>query len=170
MHPVLGGIPERIVPQGGLILPDGRILPPGTKVGINPWVISRDKGVYGDDADVFRPERWLRAKGESEDEYEERLKGMKAADFTFGAGRRVCVGQHMATVEIHKLTSTLFSRFDVSTGPSASAPSTEEQTLLTGNLQLSLDPKDSEWRPRWWWFCFIDNIKVKIQRRSKSKA
>ncbi len=30
-----------------------------TTVGINPWVLSRDKSFYGEDADVFRPERWF---------------------------------------------------------------------------------------------------------------
>jgi hypothetical protein len=30
-----------------------------TQVGINSWIITRDKSLYGDDADVWRPERWL---------------------------------------------------------------------------------------------------------------
>ena len=30
-----------------------------TKVGINPWVAHANRSVYGEDADVFRPERWL---------------------------------------------------------------------------------------------------------------
>lgn len=114
MHPVIGGILERIVPAGGLTLSDGRVIAPGTKVGINPWVLTRNTDIYGADADVFRPERWLKSEGETEDVYEARVKAMRDIDFTFGAGRRVCVGSNVATVEIHKLTATLFSRYDVS--------------------------------------------------------
>lgn len=114
MHPVIGGILERVVPAGGLTLADGRVIAPGTKVGINPWVLTRNTDIYGADADVFRPERWLRAEGEAEEVYEARVKAMRDIDFTFGAGRRVCVGSNVATVEIHKLTATLFSRYDVS--------------------------------------------------------
>lgn len=117
MHPVIGGILERVVPAGGLTLPDGRVIAPGTKVGINPWVSSRNKAIYGDDTDAYRPERWLRSDGETEDAYEIRLKRMKDADFTFGSGNRICVGRNMATVELHKVTSTLFSRYDVSSLP-----------------------------------------------------
>lgn len=28
-------------------------------VGVNPWVAHTNRSVYGEDADVFRPERWL---------------------------------------------------------------------------------------------------------------
>jgi cytochrome P450 len=114
MHPVIGGILERIVPAEGLTLSDGRFIAPGTKIGISAWVSSRDKSVYGEDSDTYRPERWLRADGESEDEFALRLKRMKEFDFTFGAGRRVCTGQHLASIELHKITATLFSHYDVS--------------------------------------------------------
>ena len=114
MHPVISGILERIVPDSGLQLSDGRVIAPGTKVGINPWVLSRSKEIYGEDAADYRPERWLKADNETEDAYEARLKVMKDTDFTFGSGRRVCVGSNMAIVEIHKITSTLFSRYEVS--------------------------------------------------------
>lgn len=137
MHPVVSGILERIVPAGGLTLSDGRVIAPGTKVGINPWVLNRNKDVYGEDADVFRPERRLRGEGENEEMYEARLKTMKAIDFTFGAGRRVCVGSNMATVEIHKLTSTLFSRFDVSNACAA----WEEYRVLTDGCSFLWIPK-----------------------------
>jgi cytochrome P450 len=113
IHPVIGGILERIVPASGLTLADGRFIAPGTKVGISAWVSSRNKVIYGEDSDIFRPERWLRTEGEAEDEYMTRLKKMRDADFTFGAGNRVCVGRNMAMVHLHKVTATLFSRYDV---------------------------------------------------------
>ena len=114
MHPVISGILERVVPSTGLHLPDGRVIPPGTKVGINAWVSSRSKAYFGEDADVYRPERWLQYETETGAEYDARLRKMKEADFSFGYGKRACVGRHMATVEMHKITSTLFSRYEVS--------------------------------------------------------
>lgn len=51
---------ERIVPEGGATF-DGVFLPGGTIVGMNPWVVARDKKVYGEDAVEFRPERRIEA-------------------------------------------------------------------------------------------------------------
>lgn len=64
MHPAVGLTLERIVPTGGTEIA-GRWLPEGTVVGICPWVLHRDKRVFGDDADQFRPERWLEADEET---------------------------------------------------------------------------------------------------------
>lgn len=114
MHPPVGNILERVVPSSGLPLRDGRVIAPGTIVGMNQWVISRNKEVYGDDADVFRPERWLRGDSETSAAYEARLKSMKEADLSFGGGNRICTGMHMASLEMFKVTATLFSRYDVS--------------------------------------------------------
>ncbi|KAF5545701.1 cytochrome P450 monooxygenase [Fusarium napiforme] len=49
---------ERYVPETGLTLPDGSFVPPGVAVGLNPYIIGRNKEVWGEDADEFRPERW----------------------------------------------------------------------------------------------------------------
>lgn len=35
-----------------------------TIVGVNPWVEHRNRAVFGDDADLFRPERWLEEDSE----------------------------------------------------------------------------------------------------------
>lgn len=114
IHPSVGTILERIVPPTGLTLPDGRVIPPGTIVGMNPWVLSRKKEIYGDDVDTFRPERWLREESEAQLQYEARLKRMEDADLSFGAGNRVCTGRHLAMVELFKVTATLVSRYSVS--------------------------------------------------------
>jgi cytochrome P450 len=60
MHPAVGQLLERVVPEAGTTV-DGVFLPAGTIVGMNPWVAARDRAVYGGDAHVFRPERWIEA-------------------------------------------------------------------------------------------------------------
>ena len=54
---------ERVVPQGGAKI-CGQFVPEGTVVGVNAWVVHRNKDIYGSDAEQFRPERWLDADEE----------------------------------------------------------------------------------------------------------
>lgn len=64
LRPVVGQLLERVVPAGGANI-CGVSLPEGTVVGVNPWVVARDKSTYGDDVESFRPERWLEADPEA---------------------------------------------------------------------------------------------------------
>lgn len=115
INPGIAMIFERVVPEGGFTLPDGRYIPAGTKVGINPAVTNRDKDVFGDDADVFNPDRWLRKPDETQEAFDARLRRMRdVADFTFGGGGRVCMGRYLAVLELYKLFATLYSLYDVS--------------------------------------------------------
>ena len=116
MHPGVGLMLERIVPEGGFTLPDGKFLPEGTIVGMNPWVISRNEKYFGKDTDEFIPERWLQQKGESQEAYTERRNTMKAGDLTFGAGSRICYGKNLAILTAYKLIATLFTKYEVSQG------------------------------------------------------
>lgn len=61
MHPAVGQLLERIVPAEGFEITSDVRLPAGTIVGMNPWIPARDKSVYGEDAAIFRPERWIEA-------------------------------------------------------------------------------------------------------------
>ena len=54
----MGLILERHVPTGGDHI-SGIHLPEGTVVGINAWVLHQNKAIFGEDADRFRPERWI---------------------------------------------------------------------------------------------------------------
>jgi cytochrome P450 len=74
LHPATGLPLWRVVPQGGVQIGD-HWLPPGSNVGVNSWVAHYDKNVFGADADMFRPERWLEAK----DKGGERVKLMEAS-------------------------------------------------------------------------------------------
>ncbi|KAH8197773.1 hypothetical protein TruAng_008062 [Truncatella angustata] len=58
LHPPIGLPLERVIAHGGINI-EGVHIPEGTVVGINAWVVQRDLNVFGQDADDWRPERWL---------------------------------------------------------------------------------------------------------------
>ena len=58
IHPSIGLPLERIVPSGGSTI-CGRFLRAGTIVGINAWVVNRDPDIFGEDADSWKPARWI---------------------------------------------------------------------------------------------------------------
>ena len=105
---------ERIVPEGGFTLPDGRFVAAGTTVGMNPYVVNRDASIFGADTESFIPERWLRSDKELEDEHEARVSKMKGVDMTFGAGPRTCLGRSLSLLESYKVIATMFNEYDVS--------------------------------------------------------
>ncbi|KAK4463171.1 Pisatin demethylase [Cladorrhinum samala] len=113
MNPVVGMALERYVPEGGLALPDGSVVPPGTKVGMNPYIAGRNKAVYGPDADEFRPERWMQSDGEDDEAYKERLRRIAASDLSFGGGSRICLGRNLALMEVYKFLATMVNRYDM---------------------------------------------------------
>ena len=82
----------RYPPKGGATIA-GEYFPEGVQVGCNAWVIHLDKGIFGEDADVFRPERWL--------ESEARNKEMEKYLITFGAGSRTCVGKNISLMVLY---------------------------------------------------------------------
>ncbi|KAL4907841.1 hypothetical protein BDW74DRAFT_189250 [Aspergillus multicolor] len=94
---------ERIVPRGGMMLGDN-YFPEGTVVGMSPWVVNRHKPTFGKDADIWNPGRWM---------VDRTLKNKReAAVLTFGAGRRVCLGRHIAMLELKKIVPALVLRYD----------------------------------------------------------
>ncbi|KAF9239542.1 hypothetical protein LCP9604111_9084 [Penicillium roqueforti] len=112
-HPAVAMLLERYVPEGGLALPDGSLVPAGSIVGMNPYIVGRNPSVWGEDAEEFRPERWLRGESETEDALQKRLQSMNKLDLTFGGGSRICLGKHLGLLEVFKVIATLVSRYDI---------------------------------------------------------
>jgi cytochrome P450 len=83
----------RIVSKPGIDL-YGKHVPPGTEITCNPYFLHRDKTLYGEDANEFKPERWL--------ESEARSRQLLKYNFAFGYGTRVCLGKDIAAVELYK--------------------------------------------------------------------
>ena len=83
IHPPAGMILERYVPEGGVTL-NGIYLPEHTVVGIGAWVVHQDKATFGDDCDVFRPERWLEAEPEKRKEMDRAFFPVRILSGSYG--------------------------------------------------------------------------------------
>ncbi|PTB55260.1 hypothetical protein M431DRAFT_520506 [Trichoderma harzianum CBS 226.95] len=105
MWPPVGGLGFKTVPPEGDYL-NGYFVPGGTEIGQGFHGVGRSKTVWGPDANVFRPERWLVAQGDG-------LKDMiNAVDTHFGYGKYSCLGKPIALMELHKAVFELVRRFD----------------------------------------------------------
>ncbi|KAL3425365.1 benzoate 4-monooxygenase cytochrome p450 [Phlyctema vagabunda] len=103
--PPVTGLMSKTVPKGGDIL-NGVFVPGGTEVGYCAWGLQRIKSIYGEDADVFRPERWL-------DPDPDRVREMeKTVELVFVYGKWQCPGKSVAAIELNKVFIELFRRFD----------------------------------------------------------
>lgn len=133
---------ERYVPEAGQGLPDGSFVPGGSILAFNPYVICRNKDVFGEDADDFRPERWLQGDKEGDKAYAERLRLMNNADLSFGAGSRICIGKHLALMQVYKVVATLVMLYDV-----------------------ELDKPEKEWKVIVSWFARQEGLIARMRRR-----
>ncbi|PMD38159.1 cytochrome P450 [Hyaloscypha variabilis F] len=104
LFPLVGMPLVRTVSKAGLEL-EGYYLPPGTQVGMNPWVINRDVSLYGEDADEWRPERWLECTPEQ-------LRRLESLNLNFGGGLRSCPGKNLAEAIYSKMIPILLGDFD----------------------------------------------------------
>ena len=104
--PSIPVILPRLAIKDGFFLHDIWI-PEGTEIGANPYVINRDRSIFGEDSDLFRPERWLQGAG--------KVKEMERNIFTFGYGVRQCLGSRFARLEVQKLALQVGSLSDPST-------------------------------------------------------
>ncbi|KAL0935691.1 cytochrome p450 [Colletotrichum truncatum] len=106
VYPPVTGLGFKQTPKGGDIL-NGYFVPGGTQIGQNYFGVGRSQWVWGPDADVFRPERWLSAS-------EEEVKQMDAVLSThFGHGKYSCPGKPIAMMELNKVFVELLRRYDL---------------------------------------------------------
>lgn len=112
LHPAPGLPLERIVPPQGAEIA-GHFIKGGTIVGCSAWVIHRDTAIFGDDVEVFRPERWLVDDGKGREAEEKRIKEMSGVMLQFGMGARTCIGKNISLLEIYKVVPSLLRRFEV---------------------------------------------------------
>ncbi|KAL5198441.1 hypothetical protein ABZP36_001953 [Zizania latifolia] len=101
--------------SGGIRVPEGTILT------IPIATIHRDKDVWGDDADEFRPERF--ENGVS------RAANHPNALLSFSSGPRTCIGQNFAMIEAKVIIAMILQRFSFTLSPNYVHAPTELITL-----------------------------------------
>lgn len=79
-------LPRYISPEGLDI--GSSVIPARTEMAPSPFIIHHDKVTFGNDADTFRPERWLESK--------ERNQHMEKYGMWWGYGDRRCTGRNLA--------------------------------------------------------------------------
>ncbi|ESZ92523.1 cytochrome P450 [Sclerotinia borealis F-4128] len=85
-------------------LPDGTFLPKNAVLVWCPWAMNRSKFTWGEDADDFKPERWL------EDGV---LISKTAFEYpVFNGGPRTCLGKKMAEVVAAQVIALLVEQFN----------------------------------------------------------
>ncbi|XP_050251310.1 probable (S)-N-methylcoclaurine 3'-hydroxylase isozyme 2 [Quercus robur] len=102
----------RLYPPGPLLIPHralqtcqvmGYTIPKDSKILVNMWAIGRDPSIFNDPL-RFKPERFLDSTLD--------FKGTNFAYTPFGAGRRVCPGQPLATKQVPLILASLVHSFD----------------------------------------------------------
>ncbi|XP_072014690.1 cytochrome P450 2J4-like [Amphiura filiformis] len=94
----------------------GYAIPSRTVLLQNIWSVSKDPSVWGEDVLEFKPERFL-------DEDNHVIK--RDEHLIFGAGRRSCMGENIAKMELFIFLSHILHRY----------------TLLKGDEEINLKPK-----------------------------
>ncbi|KAK3292860.1 cytochrome P450 [Chaetomium fimeti] len=122
IHPPITGLLTKLVNPGGETI-KGRFIPGGTGIGQCGWGIQRHP-IFGEDVDVFRPERWIEASEAQRSEME------KTMELVFGTGRWGCLGKTIVLVELDKIFVELLRKFDFELMYPGSAWKTRNFTLF----------------------------------------
>jgi cytochrome P450 len=97
-HPPSFALMPRVVPpEGDTVL--GQFVPGGTHIAVDTWGVMRHKPTFGNDVDVFRPDRWT----DDSVSDQQRVEMERTAEFNFGLGRYMCAGKKIAFMELFKL-------------------------------------------------------------------
>ncbi|KAI9188709.1 hypothetical protein H9P43_000130 [Blastocladiella emersonii ATCC 22665] len=127
LFPSVGVLPPRRT-TAAATLADGTVLPAGTAVTPNVYLLHRSRAVWGDDADEFKPERWAKMSLNDSGSGSASGDGMvggsaipmhpAAYDYKwapFGGGQRFCLGQSFATIQQRTVLAMLLARYEWTT-------------------------------------------------------
>lgn len=92
----LNGLNTKVAPAEGVCI-DGVTIPGGTQVAHAHYAMMRRQDIFGKDAGVFRPDRWLGRPSDALKRQE------KVWELSFSYGRFACLGRPIAMMELNKV-------------------------------------------------------------------
>ncbi|KAI0906926.1 cytochrome P450 [Ustulina deusta] len=142
LHPSIVYQLPRKAPSGGIEL-EGFFIDPSSTISMSPLTQNRCKAIFGNDADVWKPERWIVGEPNTEDQ----IRSMDKNLATFGYGSRTCIGRNLANVETTKFLAEILTRYDVE--------------LLNPAQPWSIHSQ---------WFAEIHNMTIRLHKRGDAAA
>ncbi|KAJ2395501.1 hypothetical protein GGI23_004277 [Coemansia sp. RSA 2559] len=134
-------IPRKVPPEGTII--KGHYIPGGTAIFINVWG-SHTSEKYWTDPFKFDPTRFL-------DRDPKINRQRRHSIFTFGYGNRICMGKHLAWVNLMTILANMLRNYDISLptsytrrGPNIIDPQTGHPKLMDMTTFISNKPKDPD--------------------------
>lgn len=113
------------------MIPNGPIVKAGDIVFWSDWILGRDENVWGPDAKLFKPSRWI-------DEQGLHKKESQWVAHMFNGGPRLCLGQELAKFEACAVLSALLRNFDFDFAPGYLETTPMMDSELTPRYQPSL--------------------------------
>lgn len=120
-------------------------IPAGTTVFFNAWAIHHDEARYGDVAN-FRPERHVLEKEDA----------VHQPHYSFGIGRRMCVGVHLANREMYSAFAKLVYFFKLEPGeedydinPETACKNTYSLAATPKPFKMRFVPRDPDTIEQW---------------------
>ncbi|CBX99536.1 hypothetical protein LEMA_P087750.1 [Plenodomus lingam JN3] len=96
MRPPLLGLFPKVVPEPGETF-HGQFIPAGTSICTNGSSLLRSKSLFGADADLYNPGRFMELSKERREEMERNV------ELAFGHGQWMCAGKTIAFMELNKV-------------------------------------------------------------------
>ncbi|TGO15182.1 hypothetical protein BTUL_0043g00370 [Botrytis tulipae] len=103
LYPPIPMSQPRLTPSSKPRIIDQYLIPQNSTVSVQAWSLHRNPTIFGDDAELFRPERWLVD--------EDRVREMERGFLAFGRGGRACTGRDLALAEMRHLIQRIYTQY-----------------------------------------------------------
>jgi cytochrome P450 len=159
-YPPIAQLREREVPPEGDMI-NGHHIPGGTFIGLNSWGLQLNS-VFGDDPEVFRPERWL-----IEDQVQ--LKRMhRVHELIFGHGSTKCMGVPIAMLGLNKIFVEVCSYYCQHLSSNGGQIRELIVLQLLRQFDLSIINPERPWRTTGYGIFFQKDFNIRVQRRQRT--